>query len=316
LTILLDRAAVRATLRWPDVISAVRGAYLAAAGSSALSPVSSHLPLPGGAMHLKAGGTGTPALASVKANMRPDTGSASGLLLLYDLEDWSVRSILDSADLTAWRTAAAAVVGARALGAEPGTVVSVLGAGPLAHATVQAIRHEFGECEVHVWSRSPEHASALGPGVFRVHTTPEEAVRDAGLVITCTPSRQPLIESRNLRRDAVVCALGADSPGKRELAPDALAGAFIVSDNLRAARTAGEIAALDASAEEVRGEIGGLLTGTLSPPDGRGRRIFDSVGVAHVDTAVAAAITEAARQSHVGAIWDPASASSLEPADI
>jgi ornithine cyclodeaminase/alanine dehydrogenase-like protein (mu-crystallin family) len=307
LTILVDRKTVRALLNWPDVIAAVRGAYRAAAAGDAVPPSSCHVPLAAGAMHLKAGGTIRPALVSVKANLRPDTAAAAGLVLLYDTASWTVQAIIDSADLTAWRTAAAAVVGARALGAAPGAKVAILGAGPLAAATLNAVGYELGARQVHVWSRSREHAAALGPaGTIQVHDTPGAAARSADLVITCTPSREPLISADDVRPDAVICAMGADSPGKRELAADVLAGAVIVTDNMTGAREAGEIAGIPAAAPEVIEEIGDLLTSRRSLPRAGGRRVFDSVGVAHVDTAVTALIAGAAAAAGLGINWEPA----------
>jgi ornithine cyclodeaminase/alanine dehydrogenase-like protein (mu-crystallin family) len=306
-TVLLDRAAVRALLGWPEVLAAVRGAYLAAAGGGTLAPASSHVPLPGGALHLKAGGTTRPGLVSVKANMRPDAAAATGLILLYDTEGWTARAILDSADLTAWRTAAAAVTGAMALGAGPGAAVAILGAGPLGAAALDAVRHALEPSAVHAWSRDQARAAALGPaGTVTVHSTPAAAVAGADLVITCTPSREPLVAAADLRPGAVVCAMGSDSPGKRELDPDVLRGAVVVTDNLAGATGSGEIACLPPGAPEVLGEIGALLAGRLRLPGEGGRRVFDSVGVAHADTAVAAAVADAAVAAGLGATWDQA----------
>ena len=276
MTILLDRKTVRALINWPDVIAAVRGAYCAAAGGRVLTSTSGHVPLPGGSVHLKAGGTAQPALVSVKANLRPDGAPASGLILLFDTASPGVQAILDSADLTAWRTAAAAVVGARALGALPGATVAILGAGPVAAATLNAVRHELGAGQVHAWSRSQERTASLDPsGAVRVHSTPGSAARDADVIITCTASRQPLISAADTREDAVVCAMGSDSPGKRELAGDVLTGAVIVADNLDHARKVGETSFLPPGAPEVIGEVGDLLTGTKRLPDRDGRRVFE-----------------------------------------
>jgi ornithine cyclodeaminase/alanine dehydrogenase-like protein (mu-crystallin family) len=305
MTRLLDRDTVRGLLDWPEIIGAVREAYRTAAVGHALAPASSHLDLPAGALHLKAGGTREPALLSVKANLRPDQAPASGVILLFDTESTTLRAVLDSADITACRTAAAAAVAARALGAPDGGTLAVLGAGPVAAATLAAFRHELGVRKVHVWSRSGERARALDAD--EVHDEPGSAARVADIVVTCTPSRAPLIGAGDLREGTVVCAMGADSPGKRELATDLLEAAEVVSDNLPAARQVGETAALPADFPGVVGQIGDLLAGTVALP-GTGRwRVFDSVGVAHADTAVAAAITVAAERAGLGLSWTPGS---------
>jgi ornithine cyclodeaminase/alanine dehydrogenase-like protein (mu-crystallin family) len=305
MTTLLDRDTVRALLDWSQIIDAVREAYRTAAVGQALAPTSSHVELPAGALHLKAGGTLQPALLSVKANLRPDHAPASGVILLFDTESSTLRAVLDSADITAYRTAAAAAVAARGLGAPGGATLAILGAGPVAAATLAVFRHELGVKEVHVWSRDPGRARGLGAD--EVHEQPGSATRHADIVVTCTPSREPLIGAIDVRAGAVVCAMGADSPGKRELATDLLEGAVVVSDNLAAAQQVGEIAALPAEFPGVVGQIGDLLAGALTLPSAGRWRVFDSVGVAHADTAVAAAVTAAAERAGLGLSWAPGS---------
>lgn len=300
-TLLLDRATVRTLLTWPDAIAAAREAYRAAASGGTLAPASSHVTLPAGAMHLKAGGMLEPTRLSVKANLRPDGAPASGVILLFDADAVTLRAIVDSADITACRTAAAAAVAARALGAPEGASLAILGAGPVGAGVLAALRHELHVGEVHVWSRSRERATALGAD--RVHDDPGSAARQADVVVTCTPSREPLIGAADLREDAVVCAMGSDSPGKRELAADVLAGATVVVDSLAGAGAVGETSYLPTESGKVWGEIGELLAGGRTLPAAGGRRVFDSVGVAHADTALAAMIATAAETKGLGLPW-------------
>jgi ornithine cyclodeaminase/alanine dehydrogenase-like protein (mu-crystallin family) len=53
----------------------------------------------------------------------------------------------------------------------------------------------------------------------------------------------------------------------------------------------------------VLGEIGELLAGRISVAEFPGRRtVFDSIGIAHVDTAVAAAVVRRAEAKALGEI--------------
>jgi ornithine cyclodeaminase/alanine dehydrogenase-like protein (mu-crystallin family) len=306
-TRLLDRTTVRSLLHWPDVIEAVRESYRAAADQAVLRPEAAELKLPAGLVHLKAGGLLDPTLVSIKANLRPDGARASGVILLFDADRGALTAVLDSADLTAYRTAAAAVVAAKALGAPDGCSVAVLGTGPVGACVLQAMAHEVKVSEFQLWgrnaTRAADVAAAAADVAVHVHQTPGAAAASADVVVTCTPSREPLIGAADLRTGALVLAMGADSPGKRELAADVIDGAVIVVDSA-AARSVGESAYLPERADDaVLGEVGELLTGRISTAEFPGRRkVFDSVGIAHVDTAVAAAVVRQAEAKALGEI--------------
>src|SRR3546814_17070647 len=48
---------------------------------------------------------------------------------------------------------------------------------------------------------------------------------ESDIVVTTTPSNQPLIEARHLHAGLTVIAMGADAPSKKEVVPAALAAA-------------------------------------------------------------------------------------------
>jgi ornithine cyclodeaminase/alanine dehydrogenase-like protein (mu-crystallin family) len=54
---------------------------------------------------LKTGAVFDPGVISVKANLRPEDGAATGIVALFDTKSGQVAAILDSADITAMRTA-------------------------------------------------------------------------------------------------------------------------------------------------------------------------------------------------------------------
>jgi ornithine cyclodeaminase/alanine dehydrogenase-like protein (mu-crystallin family) len=307
-TRLLSGPDIRAVLTWPDTIQSVRDSFRAAAAGRILGPAAAQVPTPDGSLHLKAGGLLDPSLLSVKANLRPDAGRALGVILLFDPDGVTLRAVLESAEVTAYRTAATAVVAAGALGAQDNCSVAVLGTGKVAGAVIEALPYEINVSAFHLWGRNREHAAQLahanGSSVpVHVHDTPGGATAHADVVVTCTPSRSPLIETTDLRDGALVLAMGADSPGKRELADDVLAGAIIVADDPVAVTRVGETAFLpNTAADAVLGDLGSLLAGAVTLPGGtaRARVVFDSVGIAFVDTAVAALVLRKAEANGLG----------------
>lgn len=65
-------------------------------------------------------------------------------------------------------------------------------------------------------------------------TTAEQAVEGADVVLTVTSSPEPVLFAKWLRKGALVCAVGAVTPGRRELDDEAMGGAVIVESNAAA----------------------------------------------------------------------------------
>ena len=119
------------------------------------------------------------------------------------------------------------------------------------------------------------------------------------LIVTTTPSTEPLLTAADLRPGTHINAIGSDTAAKQELAADVLARAdVVVADSLEQCRTRGEIAravAAGAIAEEKAVELGALLAGEAAGRTSADQiSLFDSTGVAVQDIAIATAIVRAA----------------------
>jgi ornithine cyclodeaminase/alanine dehydrogenase-like protein (mu-crystallin family) len=296
---LLCRSEVFSLLRWPELIEAAERALVAIARDPGAAGGSLQLRVPGAALHLKAGALADPAVLAVKANLRPEAGSSAGLIIAFDPVEFTVRAVMDSSDITAMRTAAIAAVAAHRL-APPGEItLAVIGAGPVARHAVSALRQVANVTGVRWWSRNPGRAREAAAGLdlpVTVAATPGEATAGAGLVLTATPSREPLLTAADLNRTPLVLAMGADTAGKRELGPGALDGAHLVVDTADAF-SVGESAYLSADRDSVT--LGGLLAGEQTLDGGR-RIVFDSVGSAVVDAAVTDLVLALAEREDVG----------------
>jgi thiomorpholine-carboxylate dehydrogenase len=119
-------------------------------------------------------------------------------------------------------------------------------------------------------------------------TTAEEAVTGADVVLTLTSSPVPVLQGRWLKEDAVVCAVGAVMPDRRELDEEAMRGAVVVESREAASKEPGDILLAGAT---VSAEIGELLNGVTL--DNRDRAVvFKSVGIAIEDIAAAKLVYE------------------------
>ncbi len=118
--------------------------------------------------------------------------------------------------------------------------------------------------------------------------TAEEVVTGADVVLTLTSSAEPILQGRWLKRDAVVCAVGAVTPERRELDDEAMRGAVVVESREAAMREPGDILLAKAV---VSAELGELLNGAALDRKGR-PVVFKSVGIAVEDIAAAQLVYE------------------------
>jgi ornithine cyclodeaminase/alanine dehydrogenase-like protein (mu-crystallin family) len=309
--VLLTRRDVLSLVTWDGLIGAARRALVeVAAGPTA--GAAEQVGVAGASLHLKVGVQKSPPVLSVKANLRPDDGVATGAMLVFDTSAQQLRAIMPSADITALRTAAVAAVAADHLLPSRPAVVAILGGGPVARRVDEALAHLGLTSELRGWSRSPvsaaDAAEASSTDVpTKICDTVAAAVDGADLVITCTPSREPILDAEHLEPDALVLAMGADSPGKRELSIKVLDSAVqIYADVPENAFLVGDCAALAASA---RNRVTALGASLASPPEKpHGRTVFDSVGSSVVDAAVAAMLVEQASAKQIGLAVDLQSA--------
>ena len=228
----------------------------------------------------------------------PERGlpTVTGLVLLSDASNGSLLAVLDAAAVTALRTGAAAVLAAETLGRADGAPAAVVGAGVNGRAAARTFLARGRE--VALWDvderRAEDAASELGASVA---ATREEALA-ADLVVTMTPGHEMLFGPGSLRPGQHVSLMGADGPGKAEIAVEELTRTHVFCDDWEQASHNGELVhAIEAGALERSQvtELGAVLAG-----DALGRRSedeitsFDSTGLAIQDLAIALAALERA----------------------
>lgn len=262
---------------------------------------------PEGVAHIKAGHLHEDNVWTVKVSgdFEPGDGGPvlhSGVMIVLSAVDGNVVAVLaDNGYLTELRTGAAGAVAADLLARADASSVAIVGAGSQARFQLEALREVRAVDTVRVASRSRERAlrfvdECAGLSATLCDTV-EDAVRDADVVITVTPSTVPLVDAGWLAPGTHVTAVGSDEPTKRELGPGVLARAGVVAvDDRRQAANLGELHhALDEVDSVVT--LGELLDGVA-----RGRAsaeqitVADLTGVGVQDAAIAALVLrEAAR---------------------
>jgi ornithine cyclodeaminase/alanine dehydrogenase-like protein (mu-crystallin family) len=217
--------------------------------------------------------------------------TVTGLVLLSDAEDGRLLAVLDAAAVTALRTAAAAVLAADTLCRPGASTYAVVGCGVNGAETARMLV-AHGATPL-VWdvdeSRRQAVADRLGA---RVAASAADAL-SAEVVVTVTPGSEVLYAPGSLEPGQHVSLMGADGPGKAEVAPEELRRAHVFCDDWEQASHGGELAAAVEAGIVDRSEVtelGAVLTG-----EANGRRsgnditLFDSTGLALQDLAIAKA---------------------------
>ena len=193
---------VRAALPMQACIEAMQSAFVAYSAGHAELPRVIHLDVPEakGEIHVKAGHIhGAPAYAvKVASGFYAEDPAIDGLVLVFDATTGApVAFLLDGGLLTNLRTGAAGGVAARWLAPERVDVVAVLGTGIQSRRQVEAlrcVRPEIGE--IRIWGRDMQRAMRAAHDIgAMVSDSAQEAVTGAGVVITATASREPLIDA-------------------------------------------------------------------------------------------------------------------------
>jgi ornithine cyclodeaminase/alanine dehydrogenase-like protein (mu-crystallin family) len=288
--LILDEEAVRAHLRFEDLIPEMERALRALSAGEAVQPMRVMLPVEGrgflGSMPAYAGGhLGAKLVTLFPSNRGLPTHHA--LVTLFDAATGEPLAIMDGRLITEMRTAAVSAVATRLLARPGASVLAVIGAGVQAGSHVEALRLVRPIREVRVWSprRAPEFARRHGA---HAAGSAEEAVRGADVVVVATSARTPVLAGKWLSPGVHVNAVGAPRPDWRELDDAVLVHSKLYVESRQAAGLeSGDVIA----AGRVFAEIGEVIAGRRPARESAQEiTLFKSVGVAVEDVASAALV--------------------------
>lgn len=299
-TRILTRSEVERLATMEDAVSSVERAFAAFGRGEASMPPKVYLPIPDHdgdfrAMPSRLGDSAGIKWVNVHAENRRRFGlpTVMAVYVLSDPANAFPLAVMDGTLLTALRTGAAAAVASKHLAERNPQTIGFIGCGAQAHTLHGTHQVVFDDFESLVYDRNEATAAAFAERVGARATTLEEAA-GADIVCTATPSRTPFVEAKWVRRGAHINAMGADAPGKQELATDLLQSSAVYIDDIHQATGSGEInvplAAGDIELSQLAGTLGEVVAGLLPKPDASTTTIFDSTGLAIQDLALARAI--------------------------
>jgi alanine dehydrogenase len=244
-------------------------------------------------------------------NHEAGLGNHQSATLLFDPDTGRASALVSANYLTGVRTGAASAIATKHLSRPDSSVLGLVGAGAQALHQVRATLAVRPIRDVVAWSRSAQKLEALRAGVealglaFTAAASCREVAGRADVLVTITPSQQPLVEAGWVRPGTHISAMGADTRGKQELDPRLVAGAALFVDEAAQALSIGEcqhaVRAGLIGEHSFRASLGqviaGLADGRRSPQE---ITLFDGTGVALQDLVVADLAVRAARQRNAG----------------
>ncbi|ESZ67037.1 MULTISPECIES: cyclodeaminase [unclassified Mesorhizobium] len=244
--------------------------------------------------------------------------SGGGMMVLLSARTGVVEALLlDNGYLTDVRTAAAGAVAAKHLSRPDSSVAAIFGAGVQAGLQLEALMLVRPIAEARIWARDAVKAETAA-GALReklgilVRAEPDAAKATIGadIIVTTTPSTEPLIKAGFVVAGQHITAMGSDAEHKNEIAPAILRMADLyVADSAKQTRRLGElhhaiasgVMGADAAVTELGQIIAGERHGRRSPSD---ITIADLTGTGVQDTAIATLARNRARAANAGTIFE------------
>lgn len=251
-----------------------------------------------------------------------------GTTLICDNATGEPLALLNASAVTGLRTGAAAALGAKYLARTDASKLLVAGAGHMSTFMVAGVLAACpGVNEVKVWDpmsdaaptarvermRSDvgeilaacEHARDVSTYSIEATADGQTAAGEADVIVTITPATTPIIPDAWVRPGTHISCVGADMPGKQELASELIAHAAVYVDDRDQSVSSGELEVPVSegviTCADIKAELGEVIAGSApGRVDDAQVTVFDTSGIAVQDLAASNIAYERAVEAGLG----------------
>jgi ornithine cyclodeaminase/alanine dehydrogenase-like protein (mu-crystallin family) len=318
-------AEVRQLLPMAECIDLMQRTMIAVSEGRVVLPLRSILVMPAdrGMMGMLPGYLADPECFGVKLvsliprNKPPQYSSHLGLVLLFEADHGQPVALLDAAEITAIRTAAASGLATRLLARPEAGDLALLGAGEQARSHLEAMLSVRALRRIRVWARDRDKARLFAEAQgarhrIAIETSPtvREAIAGADIVCTTTKAREPILQGDWLTPGTHLNVVGSSIAAAAEIdTPAVVKARFFVDRRESTIHEGGEyLRALKSgaiTADHILAEIGEVANGSKA---GRTSQLdvtlYKSLGIAPQDLASAHYVLQKARAAGVGQVID------------
>jgi alanine dehydrogenase len=249
-------------------------------------------------------------------NVHPDNPTKGlptvmALVILNSTETGAAIAIMDGTHLTDMRTGAAGGLAVKYLARKNAKVVGLVGTGKQARTQLSAISEIIAIGEVKATSVSEKSNIVFKAEMekkLNCEITAKKSIRevcDCDILVTTTPSREPVVMNEWIAEGTHINAIGADAPGKEELDPAILKRARVVVDDIPQASHSGEVNVPISKGllgvKDICCELGEVIAGKKKARmNDSDITVFDSTGLAIQDVATADMVYRNALKANIG----------------
>ncbi len=318
-TLLLDPADVDENAEMAEVIVAVEEAFDAYEADRVQMPAKSYVDLPeyngdfrSMPAYMDAGEWDAAGIKWVNVHTdnpaEYDLPTVLGTMIYSDPRNAFPLALLDGTTLTRKRTGAAAAVATDHLAVADASSLGIVGAGVQSYTQLEAISTVRDIEQVVVSDKREEAVEQFVEQFddeFDVRGGSIAEAASCDVLSTVTPVESPIVSADDLGEHTHINAMGADAPGKNELAPGIVTSAKLVIDDYEQCTHSGEINVPWSegmlSDEDLPGELGKIVADKRpGRTAGDGVTVFDSTGLAIQDVAAAHVVYERATRDDNG----------------
>ncbi|MEQ8423745.1 MAG: ornithine cyclodeaminase family protein, partial [Cyclobacteriaceae bacterium] len=230
-----------------------------------------------------------------------------GVIVIADATNGKLLALTDSIEITILRTGAATAVAAKYLAKASSSTAAIIGCGNQGRVTIKMLSSIIPLQRISVYDNDRAVAERLAADLnsempsVEVAENVEQAVNEKDVVVTCTPSKKPVLQPEWISQGTFIAAVGSDNEDKQELETSFFRNSKIVTDLTVQAAKIGELHhAIEEGVigvEHVYAELGEIICGKKNGRESNDEIIiFDSTGMALQDVATSVIVYEKARQ--------------------
>lgn len=220
----------------------------------------------------------------------------NSLILLFNQSNGKITAAIEAGIVNAFRTAASNAVAANTLARKDSNILAIFGTGNQAKYECAALARIRNLKKILIVGRtqtkSEQMANELKELGVEIHiTSAKEACQLADIIVTATPSQNPLFKAEWVKAGTHIASMGSDKKGKQELPPELFIQSRLFCDLNTQSKMIGEFQHAPHSATLIN--IGDVL---LKSQEGRQSdeqiTIYDSSGLSIQDLYIAQKILE------------------------
>ncbi|HEX6224731.1 MAG TPA: ornithine cyclodeaminase family protein [Chryseolinea sp.] len=324
-TLILSRSDVTKLLTIEECIGAVEDALKMFAEGKVDPPKVLGLHASKGGVHIKAGAmtlNRSYIVAKMNSNfpgnpVKFNLPTIQGVIAVFDADNGALLALIDSIEITILRTGAATGIASKYLSKQRSETLTIFGCGNQGLVSFKAIAVSRNLKTVYLHDTMQSQAenlmkqiTSLSKGIEALCVDDvKSAIKQSDIIVTCTPSRTPIVYLEDVAPGTFIAAVGCDSEEKSEIHPRLMSKCKVISDFTDQCAAFGDLHhAIEqglVTKSHVHAELGQIIARQKTGRDNdREVIVFDSTGTAVQDVAAASIVYEKALSEGLGIRFD------------